>query len=192
LENLFPDGSKLHYPTEALTELLVNAVIHRDYSINDDIHVRIYDNRIEILSPGKLPGYITKANILEERYSRNPNIVRMLHKLPNPVNHDIGEGLNTAYNAMRSAGLVPPEIVELENAVLVTVEHRRIASLEEIILEYLDKHDTISNKHVRELSGEKSENKVKKAFEKLRARGEIEPVSPDASRFKWQYRRVKK
>ena len=117
---------KLVYPEETLHEILVNAVIHRDYSVNDDIHVRIYDNRIEVLSPGKLPGYITPKNYLEERYARNPNLVRMLHKLPNPVNHDIGEGLNTASNAMRKAGLVAPSLAELDNAVVLTVEHRRM------------------------------------------------------------------
>lgn len=183
---------KLIYPSETLHEILVNAVIHRDYSVNDDIHVRIYDNRIEILSPGRLPGYITKDNILDERYSRNPNIVRMLHKLPDPVNHDIGEGLNTAYNEMRKAGLVPPDIQELENAVVVTLEHRKIASLIDVILEYLDDHPTVTNKIIRELSGEDSENKVKKAFEKLREQGSIEPVDPDASRFKFEYRKVGK
>lgn len=181
---------KLLYPSETLHEILVNAVIHRDYSINDDVHVRIYDNRIEILSPGRLPGYITKTNILDERYSRNPNIVRMLHKLPDPVNHDIGEGLNTAYNEMRKAGLVPPDIQELENAVVVTLEHRKIASLIDVILEYLDEHPTVTNKIIRELSGEDSENKVKKAFEKLREQGSIEPVDPNASRFKFKYRKT--
>jgi ATP-dependent DNA helicase RecG len=50
---------KISYPTEAIHEVITNAVIHRDYSINDDIHIRIFDNRIEVLSPGKLPAYIT-------------------------------------------------------------------------------------------------------------------------------------
>lgn len=183
---------KLKYPAEALKEILVNAVIHRDYSINDDIHVRIYDNRIEVQSPGKLPGYITIKNIRDERYSRNPNIVRLLHKLPDPVNHDIGEGLDTVFNSLKKAGLVPPEIIELENAVVLTVEHRRIASLEDIILEYLDEHGTVTNKVIRELSGEDSENKVKKALQKLRERGDIEPIDPNASPFKFEYRKTEK
>lgn len=183
---------KLVYPEETLHEILVNAVIHRDYSVNDDIHVRVYDNRIEILSPGKLPGYITPKNYLEERYARNPNLVRMLHKLPNPVNHDIGEGLNTASNAMKKVGLISPVLTELDNAVVLTIEHRKIASLLDIIREYLQEHDTVSNKPIREISGEDSENKVKKAFEKLRENGEIEPVDPDASRFKFEYRKVQK
>lgn len=107
----FQDGSKLvklNYPAEALKEILVNAVIHRDFSLNDDIHVKVFDNRVEIHSPGKLPGYMNLSNLYDERFSRNPNIVRMLHNLPDPVNHDIGEGLDTAKNELKKAGLVDP------------------------------------------------------------------------------------
>lgn len=178
----------LEYPTETLKEILVNAIIHRDYSVKDDIHVRIFDNRIEVQSPGRLPGHITIGNIFEERFSRNPNIQRMLHNLPNPVNHDIGEGLKTARDAMRKAGLVPPEIIELPNAVLVTIRHQRIASLEDIILRYLKNQEFITNKMVRALSGENDVNKVKKAFQKLRKNGLIEPENEKSKAFDFKYR----
>ncbi len=68
---------KIEYPTEAIHEVVTNAVIHRDYSINDGIHVRIFDNRIEVASPGTLPAHVTVANILDERFARNPKIVRI-------------------------------------------------------------------------------------------------------------------
>ncbi|MBA4541995.1 hypothetical protein H1164_03635 [Thermoactinomyces daqus] len=183
---------KLNYPYEALKEILVNAVIHRDYSLNDDIHVRIYDNRVEIQSPGKLPGYITKENIMDERYARNPNIVRLLHNLPDPVNYDIGEGLNTAKNAMMKAGLVAPEIEELENSVVVTLKHQKLASIEDQIMEYLENHSFVTNKIIRNLTGENSENKVKRAFQRLRKQGKIEPLDPNANAFNFKYRKVSK
>jgi ATP-dependent DNA helicase RecG len=86
-----PSGLKnVIYPNEALHEIITNAVIHRDYSIADDIHVRIYDNRIEVLSPGTLPAHITPENILSERFSRNGAIVRLINKFKNPPNKDIG------------------------------------------------------------------------------------------------------
>lgn len=178
---------KLCYPSEAIHEILVNAVIHRDYSLNDDIHIIIYDNRIEIKSPGRLPGYITPANIYDERFSRNPNIVRLLHNLPDPVNHDIGEGLNTARNEMRKVGLVPPIISELQNAVVVTIKHQKLDSLEDIILDYLNDNPMITNKIVRELSGESDVNRVKKAFQKLRRQGLIEPEDKNANPFDYRY-----
>ena len=62
---------KVEYPPEAIWEVVVNAIIHRDYSVSDYVQILIYSNRVEVLSPGKLPGYVTVDNILDARYSRN-------------------------------------------------------------------------------------------------------------------------
>lgn len=191
----FKDGDKLVkliYPAEALKEILVNAVIHRDYSLNDDIHVRIYDNRIEIRSPGKLAGYMTIDNIYEDRFSRNPNIVRMLHNLPNPVNHDIGEGLDHAKNELKKAGLVPPSFHESENTFIVTVKHQKIASVEDVVISHIQQNpdSIITNKLVRQLSGEDDMQKVKKALQRLRADGIIVPIDENAPAFSFSYKRA--
>ena len=58
----------IEYPIETLHEITTNAVLHRDYSVADDIHIRIFDNRIEVESPGRLPGHVTQENILDERF----------------------------------------------------------------------------------------------------------------------------
>ena len=183
---------KIIIPKKSIHEILVNAVIHRDYSLNDDVHIRIYDNRIEFISPGKLPGYITKSNIYDERFSRNPNIVRLLHNLTDPVNHDIGEGLDTARNEMKKAGLVAPDIDELDNSVKVTLKYKRIASLEDIIMKFFDEYPSeyVTNKKIRELSGEDDVNKVKKAFQRLRRLKKIEIVNKNESAFNYSYRRL--
>lgn len=188
----FMDGQKvvkLSYPAEALKEILVNAVLHRDYSLNDDIHVRIFDNRIEIQSPGRLPGYMTVGNIYDDRFSRNPNLVRMLHNLPNPVNHDIGEGLDTAYNELKKAGLVPPVFEEVNNAFVVTIRHQRIASVIEVIEKYFEENPdgVINNKLIRQLSGEDDMQKVKKALQNLRKVGKIKVVDESANAFNVTY-----
>lgn len=188
----FKDGEKLvklDYPAEALKEILVNAVIHRDYSLNDDIHVRIFDNRIEIRSPGKLPGYMTLGNLYDDRFSRNPNIVRMLHNLPNPVNHDIGEGLDHAKNELKKAGLVAPSFSESENSFIVTVKHQKIASVEDVVIKHIADNPAsiITNKLVRQLSGEDDMQKVKKALQRLRADGIIVPVDENAKAFNFSY-----
>lgn len=188
----FQEGKKLiklQYPSEALKEILVNAVIHRDYSLNDDIHVRIYDNRIEVSSPGKLPGYMTIENLYDERFSRNPNMVRMLHNLPNPVNHDVGEGLDTARNELKKAGLIDPVFEEKANSFVVIIKHQKIASIEEVIIEYLNnnKDAEVTNKLIRTLSGESDMQKVKQALQKLRRNGVIKPKDINASRFNYSY-----
>lgn len=168
---------------------MVNAVIHRDYSLNDDVHVKVYDNRIEVQSPGKLPGFMTIANLYEERFSRNPNLVRLLHRLPNPVNHDIGEGLDTAKNELRKAGLVAPVFEERGNNFIVTVKHQTIASIEDVILKYFEEvpDGQLTNKLARQLSGEDDMQKVKKALQKLRNDGKIKPLDQNANAFRFKY-----
>ncbi|MEA1675379.1 ATP-binding protein [Nitrospirillum sp. BR 11163] len=191
----FYDGDKLvtlSYPAEAIKELLVNAVIHRDYSLNDDIHVKVYDNRVEITSPGKLPGYVTKDNLYDERFSRNPNIVRLLHNLPNPLNHDIGEGLDTVRNELKKAGLVNPEFEERGNSFVAIIKHQRIASIEDVILEYIETNPEaiITNKLIRQLSGEDDINKVKKALQKLRGEGKLILVDNGVRAFNYKYKKA--
>jgi len=158
---------RVSYPPETLHEILTNAVLHRDYSIAADVQVRVFDNRIEVESPGRLPGHVTEENVLEEQFARNGKIVRLINKFPNPPNKDVGEGLNTAYQKMREIGLRPPEISDLENKVIVYIRHERLASHEEQILEYLEAHGEINNSKARELTGEGSENRMKRTFERM-------------------------
>lgn len=158
---------KIQYPTEAIHEIVTNAVIHRDYSLNDDIHVRIFENRIEVQSPGTLPAHITVRNILDERAARNPKVVRLLNKFKNPPNKDVGEGLNTAFEAMRSLKLKDPEVVQTEIRVLVILRHEKLGTPEEIIVEYLKDNDEINNAIARKICFIGSENTVKRIFQKM-------------------------
>lgn len=164
------------YPKEAIHEIVTNAVIHRDYGIADDVHIRIFDNRVEIESPGRLPAHITAQNILEERYSRNGSIVRYINKFPDAPNKDVGEGLNTAFNAMRALKLKNPQITERETSVLVTIKHERLGSPEAICLEYLNDNATIANSKLRALTGITSENTAKEVFKRLMTMNAIERV----------------
>jgi ATP-dependent DNA helicase RecG len=75
---------KLEYPAEAIWEIIANAFIHRDYSVSDDIQILIFNDRIEVQSPGRLSGHVTPANILSARFSRNSKIVRTLARYPKP------------------------------------------------------------------------------------------------------------
>lgn len=69
----FNSQSELEIPIETIEELLVNALIHRDYFISSSIKVFIFDNRIEIISPGKLPNTLTIDNIkIGTSIPRNP------------------------------------------------------------------------------------------------------------------------
>ncbi len=69
----FNSQSELEIPIETIEELLVNALIHRDYFMSSSVKVFIFDNRIEIISPGKLPNTLTIDNIkIGTSIPRNP------------------------------------------------------------------------------------------------------------------------
>lgn len=134
-----------------------------------------------------MPGHVTQENILEERFSRNGHIVRWLNKFPNPPNKDVGEGLRTAFDAMRALQLHSPTVENRDHSVLVTIRHERLASPEEMILEYLDENDEISNRVVRQLTGIGSVNRVKRIFQKMMDAGAIERI-PGRSLAQTAYR----
>lgn len=163
----------IEYPEETLHEIITNAVLHRDYSITTDIQIRIFDNRVEVESPGKLPGHVTTDNILNAQAARNPKMVRLINKFPDAPNKDVGEGLNTAFDAMTKLRLKVPKIEELENSVLLTIKHEKLASPEELIVSYLVENDSVKNGIGRSVTGIKSENTMKTVFYRLRDRGFI-------------------
>jgi ATP-dependent DNA helicase RecG len=179
---------RVRYPKEAIHEIVTNAVIHRDYSVADDIHIRVFDNRVEVESPGRLPAHVTPENILDERFARNGNLVRLLNKYPSPPNKDVGEGLNTAFHAMRSLGLKEPSIANRENSVLVTIRHERLASREEIILEYLERNESIANKRAREICFVDADYKMRRTFQKLEEKGLIQKI-PGTNQATTAYRK---
>lgn len=179
------------YPFEAIHEIITNAVIHRDYAITDDIHIRIFDNRVEVLSPGTLPGHVTAENILSERFARNPGLVRLINKFPNPPNKDVGEGLNTAFESMRQLKLKPPIIEQEGGYVKVILRHEALATPEEAILGYLLENDEIANRNARQICFIDSENKMKRILQLLVQNGLLEPV-PGRTRYTAAYQLTEK
>lgn len=181
---------QISYPTISLHEIITNAVLHRDYSIPTDIQVRIFDNRIEVESPGRLPGHITRENILREQFARNGKLVRIINKFPDPPNKDVGEGLNTAFLAMSKLRLKPPTIDETETSVIVYIKHEALASPDAMVIEYLQEHELITNRTARQLTGVTNNATMLLVFNRLRDRGMIELV-PETRRRSAAWRRVK-
>jgi ATP-dependent DNA helicase RecG len=189
IRRMTPQGLvAVEYPEETLHEIITNAVLHRDYSIPDDIHIRVYDNRVEVESPGSLPGHITPKNILDERFARNGNVVRVINKFPNPPNKDVGEGLNTAFLAMKRLHLKEPEIVQRDSSVLVVIRHEQLASPEERIMAYLETHESISNGEARDICVIREDWRIRSIFARMVTAGMIEKV-PGSTTSNTAYRR---
>ena len=100
----------------------------------------------------------------------------MINKFPDAPNKDVGEGLNTAFNAMSTLRLKPPTIEERETSVVVHIRHEPLASPDETVMAYLETHAEIVNRVGRAITGIQSENSMKNVFIRLRERGMIEPV----------------
>ena len=127
---------------------------------------------------------------MDERFARNAAIVRLINKFPNPPNKDVGEGLNTAFLAMREMKLKPPLIQQAEGFVKVVLRHEPLATPEEVVLEYLHSNDKITNRIARDLCFIGSENKMKGVLQRLVRNGLIELV-PGTTRYSAAYRLVK-
>lgn len=95
-------------PEDAWLEGLVNAVVHRSYSLaGDHIRVEVFDDRIEITSPGRFPGLVDLSHpACAPRFARNPRIARACADLG--YGQELGEGVRRIYDEMRLAGLQAP------------------------------------------------------------------------------------
>ena len=108
------------YPLEAVRELLVNAIAHRDYGQQGDtIHLHLFADRLEVHSPGGLPGPVTLDNLLEARFSRNAVIAQVLSDLG--FVERLGYGLNRVVTVMKQNHLPPPVFEELGGSFRVTL-----------------------------------------------------------------------
>ena len=113
----------LEYPEFAWYEGIVNAVTHRDYSnIGEHLVVKIYNNRMEISSPGRLGGFVTLDTMRVRRYSRNPQIARALFELG--IVRELNEGVKRIYKEMKDYKLKEPLYSEPDrNSVLLVLDN---------------------------------------------------------------------
>jgi ATP-dependent DNA helicase RecG len=112
------------YPRFAVREALVNAVAHRDYRISGRrIEIRMYSNRMEIISPGGLPGYMTLDNLVEEHFSRNPRLVNGLYQWG--YIEELGLGIDLMIEEMAQSGHPPPAFRAADHAFTVTLSNKR-------------------------------------------------------------------
>ena len=108
------------YPPHAIREAIVNAIAHRDYESSSKVQVRIFDNRIEIWSPGKLPDEITIEDLKREHISvpRNPLLFKQL--LWVKYVEDVGGGTLDMINQCRDWGFPDPLFEHISGAFVVT------------------------------------------------------------------------
>ena len=111
-------------PEDAWLEGLVNAVVHRSYNIGSDhIRVEIFDDRIEIESPGRFPGIVSPDRPRDiTRFARNPRITRVCADLR--FGQELGEGIRRIFEEMHLAGLSDPVYTQTAGSVRLQLSYR--------------------------------------------------------------------
>jgi ATP-dependent DNA helicase RecG len=188
----------LEYPFEAVRELMVNAIAHRDYNLQgDSIHLNIFSDRLEVTSPGGLPGPITIENILSARYSRNPVIVQVLADLG--YVERLGYGLDRAVTSMRQNSLTPPRFEELAGTFRVTLHNTPSEDLplpdmskyqaldinprQESALNYLASRRRITNRVYQELCPEVHPETLRRDLSDLVSKGALVKIGDKKSTY---------
>lgn len=156
------------YPLAVVREAIVNAIAHRDYSIRGEgIRLLMFSDRMEIYSPGRLPGHVTLENLKDERYSRNEAIVAVLSDLG--YIERLGYGIDRMIATMADAGLPEPVFEETTAGFRVILytdsdelvsavpeqqrwQHGFLNERQERALAYLQSHERITNSEYQALS----------------------------------------
>lgn len=151
------------YPEFAWLEGIVNAVTHREYGMSGRyIKVSMFDDRLEIESPGKLPNIVNVENIQTTRYSRNPRMARVLTEFG--WVRELNEGVKRIYSDMNEFYLDPPIYSEPDQSVKLVLKNNiamRSMRQEERVASRIDdkvwdKLNTMEKSILGYISGKKS------------------------------------
>jgi ATP-dependent DNA helicase RecG len=156
--------------------------------------VRIFSDRVEIESPGLLPGSVTQSNIWKSgSFNRNPLIVNALRDFPDPPNLDAGEGVRMMFDTMWQSKLYLPLYLtrpRLErDSVLVVVLNESRPSAWDQVNDSIDKHGSITNAEVRKVMTQGDVLSASKQIREWVSKGLLVVMNPDAAK---QYRRYTK
>lgn len=176
----------LEYPEPIIREVLVNALVHRDYSVQgSSIMVAVYDDRIEVTSPGGLEAGVSAENIQYRQYSRNPIIAKRMYDMG--YFDSWGQGIDKIIKWSADTGAKAPEFIDEHDQFTIKVYSNfyknnsreyvskvtELGDREEEILRLFKTSKTISSKQIQEkLSITKGQSQV--SIMKLLSAGAVE------------------
>jgi len=176
--------TKYKLPERAVKEAITNAVIHRDYHIKRDIEVKIFEDRIEVHSPGLLPYNITTINIGRVRADgyRNDLIVKHLREFPEAPNLDRNEGVQAMRNEMSSRNLFDPIYFTYpyyQDSVNVILLNEERSTEWEKVKEYLLVNTYINNAEARRITSIKQVYSMSRLLKKWVTQGLLLKITPE-------------
>jgi len=142
---------KYEIPLGAIREAIVNAVVHRDYSIPSPIYVKIFDDRIEVINPGKLPDPLTPEDLKREHQSilRNPKIGNVMFLYG--YIEKWGTGTNKMIKLCIEEGLREPDFIEQGNFFKVILYRKELSEIHGKIMELLKSRRMTSSEVAKHL-----------------------------------------
>ena len=152
-------------PVAAIREMIVNAVCHRNYMDNSCIQVAVYDDRIEVTSPGMLYGGLTLEEAVSGRSKiRNRIIADIFSRME--IIEEWGTGIRRILHRAKEYGLPEPEFMEIGDTFRVNLFKKadkkpiktgkkadKIFLRQRLILDYIEENGFITNKEAREILG---------------------------------------
>jgi ATP-dependent DNA helicase RecG len=181
------------FPEFAYREAIVNALAHRDYSLEDSfVQIRLFADRLEVQSPGGLGGNLTVDNIAYEQYTRNPHIMRLLEDYGYVERR--GLGVDQMIREMAAASLEPPIFENRGSSFWVTLKnkpparalpdlsHLGLNERQERAVSYLHDKGRLTNREYQQLFGV-SERTALYDLQGLVDAGLALPVSSGRGRF---------
>jgi ATP-dependent DNA helicase RecG len=118
---------KIRYPPDAIREAIINAICHRDYEMQSNVQIRIFDDRIEVWGCGPLPEPLTLEDLKKKHRSilRNPLIGRCFF-LTKYI-EEWGTGTNRIVEWCLKYGLPEPIFEEASGSLVVTLRKYRVS-----------------------------------------------------------------
>lgn len=168
-------------PVGAIREMIVNAVCHRNYMDNSCVQVTVYDDRVEVTSPGMLYGGLTLEEAMSGRSKiRNRAIAEVFSRME--IIEEWGTGIRRIIKRAQEYGLPKPEFLEIGDTFRVNLYRKADkkpikadkkpikAERENKIMGYVAEKGSITNKEARELLG-LAESTVKRILKDMSREG---------------------
>lgn len=195
------------YPLDALREIVVNSVVHRDYSGSTAAVIKIFDDKIQFYNSGKLPPGLTVPMLLRGDYTSTPRNIQVADMFKEAgIIERYGSGIRRIVEAFKEYGLVPPEFKEIAEGFMVTAFKAPLGNLsqktpkkelekkvgEKVTVKVPEKVTANQNRILTEVAGNPritakelavivgiSERKIKENTRKLKGKGLLYRVGPD-------------
>jgi len=171
---------RFDYPLDAIREIVINMVVHRDYRDSSASIIKIFDNRIEFYNPGKLYGGITIRDLLSGNYvskSRNKLIAKAFKEAS--IIERYGSGIMRVCKICEEYGVKEPDFHEISNGFQVILYNEKtVEKTVEKILDIIVNNPQITQAELVEMTG-LTRRGVEWNLSKLKSKGLIERIGAD-------------